>query len=362
MRRRNNGGRRRCLACLCFATKSTPGCSLLSRRSECDVNLVPLRTREEQIMRMRGNAAPIRVTDVDALFPLLLRRRGFSPPPALTFFFFPPFTTNSSWAQATTERCTHLSPLQPLVALALDTFPALRSLDLRRARPPTAADVASLASSSSGAGAADAAPFPPSSAFGSDTDAFAPRRRRILLTSVASALPVVPESVVDAVVFSAAEAVRVAAEKAAAAEEEEEGGGGDGLGASTRPRSADENAEPPSSPPSPPRTIADFSSAASSGIQTAARTPKQGESIARETPVEPAVPSATRPPGRSEGGALAPAPAPASPTPPLVVVFVASPRIAAATRSLTDPPGFENSALARICILGGREAGGGDLR
>ena len=170
----------------------------------------------------------------------------------MTFFFFPPFTTNSSWAQATTERCTHLSPLQPLVALALDTFPALRSLDLRRARPPTAADVASLASSSSGAGAADAAPFPTSSAFGSNADAFAPRRRRILLTSVASALPVVPESVVDAVVFSAAEAVRVAAEKAAAAEEEEEGGGGDGLGASTRPRSADENAEPPSSPPSPP--------------------------------------------------------------------------------------------------------------
>jgi len=119
-----------------------------------------------------------------------------------------------------------------------------------------------------------------------------------------------------------------------------------------------------SSPPSPPRTIADFSSAASSGIQTAARTPKQGESIARETPVEPAVPSVTRPPGRSEGGALAPAPAPApaSPTPPLVVAFVASPRIAAATRSLTDPPGLENSALARICILGGREAGGGDLR
>ena len=62
--------------------------------------------------------------------------------------------------------------------------------------------------------------------------------RRILLTSVASALPAVPESVADAVVFSAAEAVRVAAEKAAAEKEEGEGENDDG----TRPRSADENA------------------------------------------------------------------------------------------------------------------------
>ena len=86
-------------------------------------------------------------------------------------------------------------------------------------------------------------------------------------------------------------------------------------------------------------TIADFSSAASSGIHTAALTPKEGDSIAKETPVEPAVPSVTRPPGRRRG---------VEEEFDLELIVVACCRIAAATRSLTDPPGLENSALARI--------------
>lgn len=107
--------------------------------------------------------------------------------------------------------------------------------------------------------------------------------------------------------------------------------------------------------------MADFSSAASSGIQTAALTPNDGASIARDTPVDPAVPSVTRPPGRRSGSSFVFA----------SVALVddddvdaetddddldddlddASVRIAAATRSLTDPPGLQNSALARICVF-----------
>ena len=70
-----------------------------------------------------------------------------------------------------------------------------------------------------------------------------------------------------------------------------------------------------------------FSVAASSGRDRNASHPSATATIATETPVDPAVPSATTPPRRSVPSAIA------------------SRMIFSATRSLTEPPGLANSHL-----------------
>ena len=67
-----------------------------------------------------------------------------------------------------------------------------------------------------------------------------------------------------------------------------------------------------------------------SGMTMTARYPSALATIAMPIPVLPAVPSTTAPPGPSAPRAIA------------------SPMIASAARSLTDPPGFMNSALPKI--------------